>query len=50
MVACIYSVVPALFKFVGIPLLWKYPLTEEKVRAVQAEIERKNQGVAAEST
>ena len=38
MVAVIYSVIPALFKFVGMPLLWSYPLTEEKVRAVQAEI------------
>ena len=39
--ACIYSVVPALFKFVGMPLLWKYPLTEDKVREVQAEIAAK---------
>ena len=38
MVACVYSVIPALFKFVGMPLLWKYPLTEEKVQQVQAEI------------
>ena len=39
--ACVYSIVPALFKFVGMPLLWKYPLTEEKVRAVQDEIAEK---------
>ncbi|MCZ6889837.1 MAG: MFS transporter [Gammaproteobacteria bacterium] len=48
--ACIYSVIPALFKFIGMPLLWKYPLTEEKVRSVQAEIERKKQEAAAAST
>ena len=41
MVACIYSVVPALFKFVGVPLLWSYPLTEDKVREIQDEIARK---------
>lgn len=41
MVACIYSVFPALFQFIGMPLLWIYPLTEEKVKEVQAEIERK---------
>jgi GPH family glycoside/pentoside/hexuronide:cation symporter len=40
MVACIYSVVPALFKFVGIPLLWKYPLTEAKVKEIQANIDQ----------
>jgi Na+/melibiose symporter-like transporter len=38
MVACVYSVIPALFKFVGMPLLWSYPLTEEKVKEVQAKI------------
>ena len=38
MLACVYSVIPALFKFVGMPLLWMYPLTEEKVSEVQAKI------------
>jgi Na+/melibiose symporter-like transporter len=42
MLACTYSVIPALFKFVGMPLLWKYPLTEKKVQEVQAEIEANN--------
>jgi Na+/melibiose symporter-like transporter len=36
MLACCYSVIPALFKFVAIPLLWSYQLTEEKVREVQS--------------
>ena len=36
--AIFYSVIPALFKFVAIPLLWSYSLTEEKVRAIQQEI------------
>ncbi|MFV1990719.1 MAG: MFS transporter [Acidimicrobiales bacterium] len=47
MLACVYSVFPAVFKFVGMPLLLKYPLTEEKVREVQAEIERKKRDTAA---
>ncbi len=39
--ACLYSVVPALFKFVAVPLLWRYPLTEARVREFQAEIDTK---------
>ncbi|MEZ5558969.1 MAG: MFS transporter [Pseudomonadales bacterium] len=38
MLAVTYSVIPALFKFVAMPLLWNYPLTEEKVHALQAQI------------
>ncbi|NCF77240.1 MAG: MFS transporter [Proteobacteria bacterium] len=36
--ACLYSIVPALFKFIAVPMLWRYPLTEEKLREVQEEI------------
>ncbi len=39
--ACLYSIVPALFKFVAIPLLWSYPLTEDKLREIQQEISQK---------
>lgn len=39
MLACLYSVVPALFKFVAMPLLWTYPLTEARVAEIQQEIE-----------
>ena len=38
--ALLYSVIPALFKFVAVPLLWSYSLTEEKVRALQTRISR----------
>jgi len=38
MLACLYSVVPALFKFVAMPLLWKYPLTEKRLAEIQSEI------------
>ena len=41
--ACLYSIVPALFKFVAVPMLWRYPLTEDKLREVQADIEAGNQ-------
>lgn len=40
-VACLYSVIPALFKFVAMPLLWNYPLTEAKLAEIQREIARK---------
>ena len=36
MLACTYSVIPALFKFIGMPLLWIYPLSEHDLREVQA--------------
>ena len=47
MLACLYSVVPAIFKFVAMPLLWHYPLTEKRVSEIQAQIEAKwtDQGV-----
>ena len=41
MLAVTYSIIPALFKFVAMPLFWNYPLTEDKVREVQAEIDAK---------
>lgn len=39
MLAVTYSVIPALFKFVAMPLLWNYPLTEQRVREIQQEID-----------
>jgi Na+/melibiose symporter-like transporter len=41
--ACLYSVVPALFKLVATPLLWTYPLTEKRVAEIQHEIHEKNE-------
>jgi Na+/melibiose symporter-like transporter len=38
MLAVTYSMIPALFKFVAMPLLWNYPLTEERVAEIQEEI------------
>jgi Na+/melibiose symporter-like transporter len=34
---CVYSIVPALFKILTVPLLWNYELSEEKVAQLQAE-------------
>jgi GPH family glycoside/pentoside/hexuronide:cation symporter len=38
MLAVTYSVIPAIFKFVAMPLLWNYSLTEEQVQQVQTKI------------
>lgn len=46
MLACTYSIIPAVFKFVGMPLLWNYPLTEERVKEVQEEINAQKAGAA----
>lgn len=46
MLAILYSIVPALFKFVAMPFLWNYQLTEARVREVQAEIVAKASGAA----
>jgi glycoside/pentoside/hexuronide:cation symporter, GPH family len=36
--AILYSMVPALFKFVAMPLLWNYELTEDRLAEIQKEI------------
>ena len=46
MLACTYSVIPAIFKFVGMPLLWIYPLTESKLKEVQDDIAKKQADAA----
>ncbi|MEQ8860097.1 MAG: MFS transporter [Pseudomonadales bacterium] len=38
MLAVTYSMIPAVFKFVAMPLLWNYSLTEERVHEIQKEI------------
>lgn len=39
--ACLYSIVPAIFKFIALPLLWNYSLTEQRLAEIQQEIENK---------
>ena len=41
--ACLYSIVPAVFKFIAVPMLWNYSLTEERLAQIQAEIAEKEQ-------
>lgn len=43
--ACLYSIVPALFKFVALPLLWTYSLTENRLAEIQQEIATKTAAV-----
>ncbi len=43
--ACLYSVVPAMFKFVAMPLLWHYSLTEARLAEIQADIAREAQAL-----
>ena len=45
--AILYSVIPAVFKFVAMPLLWKYPLTEAKLKEIQEEIKAEKEKVPA---
>ena len=51
MLAITYSVIPAIFKFVAMPLFWNYPLTEEKVAEIQADLKaRESPDVIADTT
>jgi len=43
MLAITYSVIPAMFKFVAMPLLWNYPLTETRLAEIQEEISKSKQ-------
>ncbi len=38
--ALLYSIIPAMFKFIAIPFMWRYPLTEERQREIRAGLER----------
>jgi len=38
--ACFYSIVPAMFKFVALPMLWNYSLTEEKLSEIQRSMDQ----------
>ena len=37
-VACLYSVVPALFKIISMPFLWTWPISEKSLADIQQEI------------
>ncbi|MEM7019783.1 MAG: MFS transporter [Pseudomonadota bacterium] len=43
--ALLYSIIPALIKFIALPFVWNYPLTEARQQNIRARIERR--GVVA---
>jgi Na+/melibiose symporter-like transporter len=46
--ACLYSIVPAIFKFIAVPMLWNYSLTEDELARIQAQIaDKKSEHVTA---
>lgn len=47
MLAVTYSVIPAIFKFVAMPLLWNYPLTQERLEEIQQQILAEKQAAAS---
>ncbi len=47
MLAVLYSIVPAGFKFIALPFIWKYPLTEARQIRIRERLERR--GVAMQA-
>ncbi len=47
--AVLYSIVPAGFKFIALPFIWKYPLTEERQIRIRARLDRRGVAVQAQS-
>jgi GPH family glycoside/pentoside/hexuronide:cation symporter len=39
--ALMYSIIPAAFKFIALPFIWHYPLTEKRQRKIRERIERR---------
>jgi len=50
MLAVLYSIVPAAFKFIALPFIWNYPLTEERQIRIRARLDRRGVTVKAQST
>ncbi|MDA1076529.1 MAG: MFS transporter [Proteobacteria bacterium] len=42
-----YSIIPALIKFVALPFIWNYPLTEARQVSIRARLERRGVKVSA---
>jgi GPH family glycoside/pentoside/hexuronide:cation symporter len=45
-----YSIIPAFIKFLALPFIWRYPLTEERQRRIRERIERRGIQVGASQT
>ncbi|MCZ6460344.1 MAG: MFS transporter [Gammaproteobacteria bacterium] len=48
--AVLYSIVPAGFKLIALPYIWKYPLTEERQKRIRARLDRRGVTVQVQST
>ncbi len=46
----LYSIVPAGFKLIALPYIWKYPLTEERQMRIRARLDRRGVTVQVQST
>ena len=47
--AVLYSIVPAGFKFIALPFIWNYPLTEERQVRIRARLDRRGVAVQAQT-
>lgn len=48
--AVLYSIVPAGFKLMALPFIWKYPLTEERQIRIRERLERRGVAIEARSS
>ncbi len=49
-VAISYSIIPACFKFIALPFIWNYPLTEERQVRIRKRLEQRGVRVSASSS
>ena len=47
MLALAYSIIPAALKFIALPFIWRYPLTEERQVRIRERLERRGVRVSA---
>ncbi len=50
MLAVLYSIVPAGFKFIALPFIWNYPLTEKRQIRIRERLDRRGVAVQAQRT
>ncbi len=48
--ALLYSIVPAAFKFIALPFMWHYPLTEARQVRIRERLERRGVSVQAQTS
>jgi Na+/melibiose symporter-like transporter len=48
--ALLYSIVPAGFKFIALPFIWKYPLTEARQVRIRERLDRRGVAVQAQTS